>query len=362
MNFFAVALMYLGAVIGAGFASGREVWQYFGVFGKNAYFGLCIEGVMFLILGIMTTFIARTIHTESVHKVILPLRNSKLDKALGILIGILLYIPLVSMSAAGGALLNQEFGIHRAFGGAIIVFLVIITLLGDFERVQRVFKYVMPVLFLAVVSIALYVVITYKNGSMDVTVEPSKLASSWPMAAVLYVSYNSLGTIPIMAKTAIRAKDRNHAVGGAILGGAMLATLGAVLVLALQRDPALSHRLDLPLLGFASNLSPILGAFFSIVLLVAMYSAATSCFYGCISGLMGKEPKKVVIIILGISAFFLGLAGFKNIVAIVYPVKGYIDLIIITLLTINFLRVFLRERHKLDNYRRFFHDKKTSIG
>ncbi len=34
LNFFHVALMYVGTIMGAGFASGREIWQFFGVFGK----------------------------------------------------------------------------------------------------------------------------------------------------------------------------------------------------------------------------------------------------------------------------------------------------------------------------------------
>ena len=34
-----IAMMYLGAILGAGFASGRECWQFFGVFGRKGYFG-----------------------------------------------------------------------------------------------------------------------------------------------------------------------------------------------------------------------------------------------------------------------------------------------------------------------------------
>ena len=34
-----VAMVLTGTFIGAGFASGREIWQYFGIFGK---FGILI--------------------------------------------------------------------------------------------------------------------------------------------------------------------------------------------------------------------------------------------------------------------------------------------------------------------------------
>ena len=352
MSFFAVAIMYLGAVMGAGFASGREAWQYFGVFGNNAYYGIVIEAFIFILLGVMTVYNARTLHTENINHVILPIRSIHLERGLNILIGALLYLPLISMAAAGGALLNQELGIHKAVGGGIIVILVILTLLGDFDRMQRVFRYVMPILFVAVITVAIIVTIKVKPVEGMEKVKPSPLAPTWPIAALLYVSYNSLGTIPVMTKSALRAKDRKTAILGAIVGGLMLSSLGLVLVMALQRDPLYSDRLDLPLLGFAGKISTFVEILFSLVLLIAIYSAATSCYFGCISRFPNNEKRKYILVILAILAFFISLVGFKNIVAIVYPIKGYIDLIVLSLLTINFIKTFRKEKRKLKYYRR----------
>ena len=49
---FEIAMIYVGSIIGAGFASGREIWQYFGVFGKTGIVGLFIAGCLFVIFGI----------------------------------------------------------------------------------------------------------------------------------------------------------------------------------------------------------------------------------------------------------------------------------------------------------------------
>ena len=40
LGFLSIAFMYVGAIMGAGFASGREIWQFFGVFGKSGYLGI----------------------------------------------------------------------------------------------------------------------------------------------------------------------------------------------------------------------------------------------------------------------------------------------------------------------------------
>ena len=51
MSFISIGFMFIGAVMGAGFASGREAWQYFGIFGEQAYFGVAIEAFLFVAVG-----------------------------------------------------------------------------------------------------------------------------------------------------------------------------------------------------------------------------------------------------------------------------------------------------------------------
>ena len=46
LNLLNVALMFVGAIMGAGFASGREIWQFFGVFGKQGRIAKAIRTVV----------------------------------------------------------------------------------------------------------------------------------------------------------------------------------------------------------------------------------------------------------------------------------------------------------------------------
>lgn len=63
LNFFTVATMYIGVIMGAGFASGRECWQFFGIFGYNGYKGILITGIGFLVVSVMISYIAISTHT-----------------------------------------------------------------------------------------------------------------------------------------------------------------------------------------------------------------------------------------------------------------------------------------------------------
>ena len=53
LNLFNVAALYVGTIMGAGFASGREGWQFFGVFGAKGYIGITIAGLLFMGIGMM---------------------------------------------------------------------------------------------------------------------------------------------------------------------------------------------------------------------------------------------------------------------------------------------------------------------
>ena len=123
------------------------------------------------------------------------------------------------MSAAGGSLLNQLFGIHRAVGGAIIVLLSFFTVIGDFERILGVFKYIMPILLCMVVALSLYIGFSYETpANLNIETKPSLMASSWPIAAAIYVSYNVMATIPFVSQSALQGKEQEACFDGKLYG------------------------------------------------------------------------------------------------------------------------------------------------
>lgn len=66
LTYINVAALYVGTIMGAGFASGREGWQFFGVFGMKGYAGLTIATVLFAVIGMIISYIAATKGTDDV--------------------------------------------------------------------------------------------------------------------------------------------------------------------------------------------------------------------------------------------------------------------------------------------------------
>ena len=89
-----------------------------------------------------------------------------------------------------------------------------------------------------------------------------------------------LGMIPIVGEASIKAKSGRQAVIGAGLGGFLLTVLTLVLVTALRQDMAFTQSMDLPMLAYSARISVPANILFGAVLFFAIYSAATSTYYG----------------------------------------------------------------------------------
>nr|HPR24349.1 MBL fold metallo-hydrolase [Bacillota bacterium] len=358
LGVFGIAFLYAGAIMGAGFASGREIWQFFGVFGKYGFAGLAFVGALFIFVGIMTAIIARTLKTNDLGRIIVP-GNSRILKAFtGYFMSFMLFTVVITMTAAGGALFMQQFGASRILGGALIVILVIATVLGGFKRVAKVFGYVIPLLIIVMVIVCGGVILKgIPESGIESQMIPSPLASVWQLAAVLYLSYNILAVVPIVANASINAKSTDHAVLGAALGGSFLAVLALMITLALQTDAGFSESMDMPMLAFAMELSPVTGVIYTGVMLFAIYSSATGNYYGFTTRLKndGKKNRKTVIIAM--AGFLLGLMGFRNVVAYMLPLEGFAGIAIIIMLTCNFFIVMKNKKKEEKTYMfRDFHD------
>ena len=115
---------------------------------------------------------------------------------------------------------------------------------------------------------------------------------------------------------------------------------------ALQQDMPYSQALDMPMLGYAGRLSPAMATLYGVVLFCAIYSSATSNFYGFTTKLKAGPKKSRNVVIAVILGFLLGLVGFKNVVAFMFPMEGFLGFVIIAMLVINFFQIRNAEKKR----------------
>ena len=345
LSYIEITSLYIGVIKGAGFASGRECRQFFGVFGQKGYFGAVFSTVCFVVLACMLTYIARSKNTSDLGRLISPFENRYIDNVIGWTLGIIYYTMIIAMTAAGGSLLNQQFGISKVFGGLVIAVLCIVTVLGDFERVSKVFRLLVPVLFvIGIVTILLTIHMDFGQSGAVSGYRPGRMSPNWPVSALVFMAYNTLGMITMAGSCAVNAKDTANAYKGAVLGTLCLGVLTILLLRALLTDMAFSSSLVLPMRGFSARISPLLNMIYAVVLYGAVYSTGASTYYGFSTRIRDGRIKKYIIVSGAAAGFLLVLTGFKQLVEFLYPAQGYIGILFILLIIINFFRELKAEK------------------
>ncbi len=347
LSYIDIVLILIGVVMGAGFASGREVWQFFGVFGKTGYISIAIASILYICIGLMLAYISISKNTCDYAELISPFDNKIIKKLIETFVTLQYFMILVSMTAAGGSLLNQQFGVKLFIGGIIIAALVAVTVIGDFERISRVFTKIVPFLFSIVIITIILVLRTDMQGTADMAASyPSSLTPNPWIAAVLFIAYNSIALVTVAGQNALSAKDNKNALLGSGLGVACLCVLMVLLLACLLKDTDFSYQMDLPLLAYAARISKPLNVLFAIVLYGAIYSAAASTLYGCTRAFAHSSKLNLIIVAISAIAFLLGLTGFKTIVEYLYPILGYIATVVVILITINFFKILIDNKKK----------------
>ncbi len=344
LSFMRIAFMYFGVLMGAGFASGKEIWQFFGVFGGMGLFGILLIIFLFISLGTIIVYISSYKNTADLSKIIFPFENQRLERIIGIVIAAFLFMAYFSMLAAGGALIQEQFGVHRIVGSLILMFIIVIITVRGFGRLSSFIGKIVPILLVFTLAISLVILAKdYKSISFEQIIDASPLAQNWFISAIVYVSYNMMGAVPILGSCTIHSDNREKTILGAVVGGMLLGICALILYLVTLTDPMISNQQPLPMLTLSQKILPAVQAVYSLVLFISVLGTAISCFYGYTTKLPDNHRKNYIIWISAVLGFSFSLLGFSNIVAIIYPIEGYIGLIFLLLMVWNFIRIIIKQ-------------------
>ncbi|WP_042346946.1 YkvI family membrane protein [Bacillus massiliigorillae] len=334
---------YIGILVGAGFASGQEVLQFFTHFGIYSIIGVILATVLFSFLGMQIVQLGSDLQTVSHKKVIYHICGRYLGLAVDVLITFFLFGVTVVMIAGSGSIFQQQFGIPSMVGCIVMTVITIVTLLLDIKKIISIISLVTPFLLVIMVILAAYSFFTMDYSFADIqkyAKASQAAASNWVMGSLLYVSYNIAAGIAMLAVMGGTFKNKKEAGWGGILGGIGLGVLLFLINIGMLSDMPGIQGVDLPTLYLANEISPILGTILSIVLLGMVYNTAVGMLYAFTARFVPAETKafKGSVVVVGILAFLASFVGFITLVGKVYPVTGYLGFVVIIAVIVSWFR------------------------
>jgi uncharacterized membrane protein YkvI len=323
---------FIGVIVGAGFASGQEVLQFFTSFGVMGIIGTIVATALFAFLGMNLMQLGSRLQTKSHQHVIYHICGRYLGIAIDFAITFFLFGVTVVMFSGSGAIFEQQFGIPGSIGNLLMAILTIVTVLLSVEKVIALISAFTPVLLLAVIVIMVYSMMNFDFATADfASAAANQSAPNWLMGALLYVSYNLAAGAAMMTVMGGTVKDEKVAAWGGIIGGLGLGLLILLINVSMLTDLKALAAVPMPMLVLANGISPLLGGVMSIILLGMIYNTAVGMLYAFSARIVKPDsPKfKVSVGVFGAVAFASSFVGFVTLVGTVYPVMGYLGFILI---------------------------------
>ena len=339
-----IAGAFVGVIVGAGFASGRELLLMFVDFGVWGLLGAVVSASLFIFLGMALAGMGSRLRASSHKDVVNALCGRYLGAFVDLMITSFMFAVTVVMLAGGGALLEQQFGIPALFGSLAVTVIVVAIVCLDVQKVIGMIGAATPLLILTAVAVALYGVATrgLSFGELDqLASQQDAGASHWLLGALLYVSYNIVAGVPFLSIMGGTAKTEKHAIWGGIFGGALLGVLMLVMSLGLLSRLDSVADLPMPMLSIATEISPVLGLVMAVVIFLMILNTAVGTLYSFSARLLpaGTRTFRIGSAAAGALAFVGSLVGFVSLVGQVYPLFGYLGFLLIGAVVLGWLRV-----------------------
>ena len=322
-----LAATYIGVVVGAGFATGQEVLQFFSKFGWMGIAGLFLATALFILFGFIIMDLGGRLKAKSHMEIIRYAGGKYLGFFMDALITFFLFGALAAMIAGTGALFEQQLNLPSFLGNIVMCVLTCVTVMTGIRGIVNSISFVVPFLLLSVFGISLFTILNAPPTAVQAVESSGGLVTNWFLSAILYVAYNTIISIAVLGPLGMSARDQKVIKYGAVLGGAGLGFSMLMIYLALSAHSAEVAGLDVPMLYIAGRISPATQLIYAVVLISEIYTTAVGSLYGFAARfsahkrIAGKE--KGFIIITTAAALLASQFGFSNLVKYMYPIVGY---------------------------------------
>ena len=340
-NILKVVFVIIGTMIGAGFASGQEVYLFFFSYGIEGMIGLIISG---LIIGfvIYKTFQILDKYGTGTYKEFLDIliqKDGKIQPIINNIINLFILITFFIMIAGFGAYFEQELGINSLIGSSILAVVTFVVFMTSVKGVVKANELLVPILigFLVVIGlINLKDIHLLELGNYIIKTNES----SFFLSAVLYSSYNSILLIPVLLTLKNYIQDKKQILKIAIISTIVIILLSIVVFLLLVRVDVEISRLEMPAVYVVTNMFSVLKYIYGFIILGSIFTTAISLGTSFLQNTTkSKKSYTQIGAIMCITSVLVSKIGFSNLVSLLYPIFGYLGLLQILKLGITRVRI-----------------------
>ena len=324
---FLIVFVLVGALIGAGFASGQEIYSFFYCYGINGLFGIILTCLLisFLIYKVSKIVFINEIDTYEEFLGVF-IKNSQIIKFINLILNILLIASFYIMIAGFGAYFEQEIGINKLIGSLTLVILCFLVFLTNVKGVLKASEYIVPFLIVCVIIIG---IMNISSGtSIEKLINIPKIKNGWVLSAIIYCSYNLILLIPVIISLRKHVSKEENIKYIAILTNVIIMLLSMAIYMLLTKSDIDISTLELPAVYIIRKSFIQFKNIYAFVILSSIFTTAISIGIGFLQNVSkNKKSYSQFLFFLCISSLLISNFGFSKIVNFSYPIFGYIGIV-----------------------------------
>lgn len=315
--------LIIGTTIGAGYASGRELWEFFGF---ESALAIILSSLLFFVCCYTIMKISFEKKTKHYKPVLMELMGIRLTSLYDGMIIVYLFTLTMVMVAGGGATL-QALHIPYWYGVILISLLLIMLFFRGINGVTSANVLIMPFLIICLVAILLYF---QSESGFTINFDLNK-QRNWP-SAFTFTALNILPIVAVLAAIGTKIKQKGEiviaSIGSAIILGSVSFIYNESLILIASE--VMTY--EIPLFAILKNYPNYMFIVMSLLLWGAIYTTAATGLLGLCTRLNEyvKLPFWLMSLFLLIIMIPLTNIGFSKLVSVLYPLYGVLNLYLLS--------------------------------
>ena len=235
------ALAFKAVVIGGGYATGRELAEYFLPSGpRGGLLGMALATVIWSVICVLTFLFARATGSADYNTFFRHLLG-RLGVSFEAAYSVFLMLLLAVFGAAAGAIGAAMFGWPPVAGTLLLAALIALFATFGNSAVEGLFKYVSILLYATYAVFLLLCIGRFGHDIAHAFAAPGRIGADWAVGGVTYAAYNVIGAVIILPVTRHLTSDRDAVIAGLLCGPLAMLPAALFFVCMAAFSPGIDH-------------------------------------------------------------------------------------------------------------------------
>lgn len=330
----------IGTFIGAGFASGKEIYLFFFKYQVYGILGIIVSAIFIGYIIYKVLNISKRNNICNYNEFLNYLIKNKLIKIILInIIDVFLIISFCIMVSGFSAFIYQEFNINIIIG---FIFMLICSYCAFKRRATGIIKInniLIPIIIFIIFFIVIKKVNLYElnfieglNGevyNISNFINNCKIENfKFLIFSILYANYNLLTIIPIVVTMSNVTKNKKEIKYISIICSIIIFILSMSIFAILSQSNFNVSNLEMPVVFIVGRYGIFYKYIYCLVVGIAIFTTAISVGYGYLQNYENNKEKynKKIILLILCSIIAIPI-GFSKLIELLYPIFGGIGLV-----------------------------------